>query len=351
MNALTVFLVGILGGTVDFQTVTHLAPVPDDSDYFLQAPSSFDVNDAGDFFVLDVAAQVIFRWNASGEFQGVLGSPGQGPGEFSFFGRGGPQGFVQAVGEELWVLDGGKRQFLVFAGDGTLKESRDVRPSRSRITDFFVRHDGSVYLQIRKRNDTELVHEIVLMSPTGELLKTLESLDDHSITVQGTTRENRSITFRAYSPGLVSHYDRHAQILVWGNSAKPEFQVVRGDDETLQIKLPTIQREVTQEDKDEFNQQPFLSGRRRIQIEFCEKKPFYDQILPVSGKGFLVFTLSPWVRKAEGLLISENGIVAGRFIFVCGENGSLLGSQGRVLAVHLDEDDEFAIDEIVPASN
>jgi len=55
----------------------------------------------------------------------------------------------------------------------------------------------------------------------------------------------------------------------------------------------------------------------------------------------------PHTRRYSGIYVDRKGTTLGRFRFECGENGSLQSSNGKIFGIFLDEDDEFAISELV----
>ena len=80
-------------------------------------------------------------------------------------------------------------------------------------------------------------------------------------------------------------------------------------------------------------------------MEFPAEKAFYDQILPVGDRGYLVFLRSPNAVRCEGIYVDREGKTQKPFNLVCGNGGNMMGSMGRVFAVRLEED-EMVIQEL-----
>jgi len=336
----------------DAQAGIRLEPLPDDIDYFLGQPMSFDIDASGHFYVLDGDAKTVFHWDDKGRFVGTIGTPGAGPGELSLAGRGRPWGMVAAVGEELYVFDGGKRKIIVFTQDGAFKREFELMATRSFVRSLFVVDVHQFLLLHTRRNEDERLTEAALINGEGKTERVLATVDENVFSMSGTSRETARFTLRAFNPTLTAAYNAMTGEALVGFGGEPSFDLynLKTGAKKL-VKIPMIRAEVTQADKDELAEERSQGGggRRmgnRLTIEFPDKKPYYDQILPVGDRGFLVFTQSPYYRDIAGVFVDRDGNPKERFAMRCGQNGGILGARGRLLFASLDEEGDFQLAEL-----
>ncbi len=333
----------IFEGPVQFQSVAKFEPVPEDSEYFLQSPSSFDVDAQGNYYLVDVEARVVFSWDKAGAFRKVIGAPGEGPGEFQFSGRGPGTGFISALKDGLYVYDGRKREVLVFDTEGVFKKAFALSKSRSRAENFFAMDDGSFLLHRRRFGEEGAIGELLKLDAEGATLKVLFKEEDDSFKM-GQRDGRRQFTIKAFNPTLVSSYNHASNEIIVGHSSEPTFKIITGE-KSVTVKVPMAQQDVTQEDKDEYMQR-FTSGRRMPTVEFPDKKSFYSHILSMGKSGYLVFTQSPYYNNIDGVRINSEGKILGKFKMSCGQGGGLLAARGRALKVSLNSEEEFEISEL-----
>ncbi len=324
-----------------------LASLPEDSAFFLESPMSFDVDPEGNYYVADAEAKVIFTWDKNGRYLKTIGKPGEGPGEFSFTGRGGGQAFVSFSQNNLYVYDGRRREVLLFDASGNYLRSTQAGASRSRASNFGVTDSGQMVLQSRRFSDEGPQSSVVLLDKHGKISKTFVDIKDRTFEIKGgQAGSRRSFTLRAFYPALVSQLDSAAQTLIIGNSGEASFKVydLAGGSERT-IKVPLSREEVTKADKEEFERR-FEQSDRRPSIEYPDQKAFYTNVLSLGNKGFLVYNLSPYYGKVTGVHLDQKGTLQNRFQVECGQGGALLGARGRILSVGLNEDDDFVIQEV-----
>lgn len=329
-----------------------LAPIPENASYFLQAPVILEASADGHVFIVDWVARVIFHWDATGAFVNTIGKPGQGPGEFNFASAGGPQGYLRLQNDLLHVFDGGKRAVMTFAKDGTYLSEIPLEIQTGRCDAFFVRQDGHYIFANQNFMKEVPTRTLSLFDPMGKFVKDLMDMEDLTFDRQNDGQRVTGIVIKAYSPTLVCNYNPLSDELIAGFSSSPQFSLLTPAGNKTEIKAPLVQKDVTSEDQEEFNLMPWIKNNPFFKASFPEKKAYYDGIIPLSDGSFVIYSITPHSRNVTGQHLDRSGASRGRFQFTCGENGSIQGSQGRLYAIYLDEEDEFAIAEMVlsPAS-
>ena len=330
-----------------FQTVRTLEATPEDADHFLQAPASLTLDKEGNYYIADWTARVVFSWDAEGKFRKIYGQPGEGPGEFVFNSIGGPQGYVGAVGDQLYVFDGGKRGVEIFNGDGKYQDSLKLKIQAGRTNSFFITPSGRfVIYHASFMKETPTV-EVALLDEEGGLMKTLESFEDTSFERKGENGRVSGIVIKAYDPRLTIGYNAGNDQVLVGNTGKSFFNVYSAEGELVRkVEVKLIREEVQKEDISEFEEQPWIKNNRFFSASFPDLMPFYEAILANGDDQYLVYKESPQFHRIRGILVDQSGKTLGRLQYTIGENGTLLGSHGRLLAVETDEDGEYLLREV-----
>jgi len=337
----------LLGNTLKFETVMELEPVSDDSEYFLQTPASVDIGPDGSIYIADWFANVLFKWDGEGNYVETIGTPGPGPGEFAFNQNfGGPQGYVGVTEDAIFVYDGGKRSISIFDTTGTYQRSMVPEVAVGRTNSVFVTPEKHIIIYQQSFIKETPTRDVVIFDQDGKLVKKVISIEDNSFRREGEGNR-RQIVFKAYSPVLNISYNRAQSELMVGEATSPSFKVIElesGEERTIRVGL--TQRELTEEDKFEIEELPFIKRSSFFKAEYPEKKAFYARIVAVADEGFLVFSESPFYHRLEGIYVDRSGKTLSRLNHRCGENGSIHGIAGRLLLVETDEDGEFSIREI-----
>lgn len=102
---------------------------------YLPQPAYVIRDNSGNYFISDHKANVIFRYDLSGNFIGHIGRPGQGPGDLNM------PGHMKIVDSILMVYDGGNRRIQYFDFQG--QSLKIVRMFRSFLDMVFLQ-DGRV---------------------------------------------------------------------------------------------------------------------------------------------------------------------------------------------------------------
>lgn len=338
---------GVLAAEIKPEVVKTLVEVPEDEEYFLQQPASFDVDKEGSFYVVDWTARVLFKWNAEGDFERIIGAPGGGPGEFGFMGQGGPQGYLGIVDNVLYIYDGGRRAVAVFDNNGKFIDSKSLQLETGRTNSFYI-----------AAPDSWLINHSNFMSETPALTISIydnkDKKDNILLTRANDTFERKSsggnvtgVVIEGFAPQLIAGYNSSNGQVVAGYGGDPFFNVYDKSGKLLKkVPVKRTRREVKKEDKDEFNEVPWIKNNQFFTVSFPERMPYYSNILPIGKDHFLVFEMSPFYRKAKGILIDDQGNTKGAFQFECGENGGLLSGSGRILRVRTDDEGFFNLEEL-----
>lgn len=342
------FPLSLWAGNLAVQPKLEFESVPDDLDYFIQQPTSCDVDDDGNCYILDLGASVIFVWNSDGSFSHTIGKPGEGPGELSFMARGGgPQGYVGAHGKSVYVYNGSKRNLEVFNRAGEYQRSIALDIRGGRTGSFYVTSNSEflIYQQSFMRETPQ--REVILFNPEGKDPKVITSIEDTSFKREGSGNGRpTAIVIKAYAPTLFMTYNASANQIVTAATGKPEFQVkTLGKDDNQTVKVALHQRETTDFDRTEFGELNFIKNSTFFKPEYPEKMPFFSRIL-FYGDKFLVFNESPFTHKVEGYLVDNKGTMHGRIDLTCGQGGSLMGSHGRIIAAFVDDEGDVSIKEL-----
>lgn len=346
--SILVFLsLGAMAAELKPNVVRTLAELPEDTEYFLQVPASFDLDSSGAYYIVDWIAQVIFKWNAEGEFQQVIGKPGGGPGEFVFMGSGGPQGYLGIVEDKLFVYDGGRRAVQMFDNKGEFLGSEGLQMQLGRTNNFFIAKAGSWVIQHGTfTQDPPMLTVSIFNTDTKKHTNVVERVDS-SWERKSSGGQTTGVVIKGFSEGLVSAFNRANNQLIVGYTGEPSFSIYDLEGTLIKkVKVNRSRRDVEKKDKDEFNELPWIKNNQFFTTSFPEKMPYYNAITPVGKKHFMVYEMSPFFRNVQGVLIDDSGEVLGRFSFKCGENGSILGANGRVLRVRTDEEGFFNLEEL-----
>ena len=342
----TILTLLVFDGPVSLKTAVTLEPLPEDGEYFFQAPSSFDIDRDGNYYVLDAEAGTIFTWSKTGNYLKTIGKPGEGPGEFQFSGRGPAYGFVSAADDQLVVYDPRKTSLQLFDFNGNFQKAIPLGGGRGRMM-YFTETSGDQFLSFKRtRLDEGFFALIQIIDPEGKVVKELERRKDDSFSVSGNRNSGRRrFSIKPYNPQLGMGYDRKSGELAIGFSGEPSFDVIDKDGKKRRIKVPLAQRDVNQEAKDEYLKR-FESMPRTPEFEWPDKMAYYTHLVILGDKGFLVYSQSPHYGNLSGVRLDKQGKTLGRFEQKCGVGGSLMVSAGRVLLVSTNEDDEFELREV-----
>ena len=330
---------------IDAKAKLTLEAIPEDSEVFLSLPQDVAIDGQGRIFISDAMAKTVFVWNADGTYSGSFGKAGKGPGEFTFMGMGGPQAYLSVVGDQVLVYDGGTRTVNFFDKGLTYNSSTKFQLAAGR-TNYFKATPSGDYVVHNSKFGEEQVRGIGVYGADGKPIRQIVEIPDTTYKTKMKDGRFSGLTLNAYSPNLVVHYDSASDQIIIGHSSKPSFEVYDTSGKMIKkVNFKMLQVDVTQEDKDEYQQQPWIKRSQWVKAAFPEKKAYYDAILPV-GDRYLVYRKSPFYVNLEGILIDDMGKTISNFSLECGENGNLFSVNGRLMAVRLDEEGEFVVEEL-----
>ncbi len=330
-----------------FKSKLTFEPIPEDGDLFLQQPGDLTIDGQGRIHLLDLSSKTIFVGDKDGGYIGNYGKEGQGPGEFVFSSRiGGPQGYVNAVGEELYIYDGASRSISIFAKDLKYKSSHTFQLESGRAEQFRV-IDKDRFLIFYSSYFSEVpFRKVATFKRNKEPITEFKKVKDNTWNYTGDGN-NRRVVIHAYTDALTMTYDQTGGRVIIGDSSKPSFEVYDLDGKSQKtVRMALIQKELTQEDRDEWNNMTWFKRQNFFQVSFPDKKAFYNRILPIGDKGYLVYLSSPNDARIDGVVVNGEGRTLGKFKTTCGNGGGLFGSRGRVFAVTTDDDGEFSVNEL-----
>ena len=322
-------------------------PVPENIEAFLRGPSDAALDKNGRLLILDIRSKAVFVWDKKGSFSTAFGKEGQGPGEFTFNARaGGPQGYVGAVGDQIYVYDGGARILNIFDMDFKFKQSFPFTVESGRVETFRPLQNGNFLVFYSSYFSDEAFRKIALYDLEKNPIKEIAKVKDntwHYIT-QGSRRR---VELHAFADELVVAYNQADGQIVIGDSSKPGFSIY-GLDGSLKKKVEAKigRREVTKEDIQEYKERPWFKNQNFFTASFPDLRAYYDQLLPVGERRFLLLLNSPQYSNYEGFLVDDEGNNLGRVHFPAGEGGNLFSVNGRLFGCTTDEDGEYSLREL-----
>lgn len=334
------------GSNLNLEVVRTFEPIPDDEDTFLQRPGDVALDDQGRLHVMDLLGKTVLVWGKDGKYATQYGKPGEGPGEFQIMGNsGGPQGYVDAVGDTIYVYDGGARRLNLFNMDLSFRKATNLKVEGGRVEAFWpLGEERYLIFNSSYFSDTPFQRAALYKGETVE--KVLTKVKDqswHYVTSGG----NRRVEIYAFAPQLRMAVNQKDGLLVLGHSEKPQFDVFDYQGKLLKtVKAKMTQQEVTQDLIDEYEEQPFIKNNNFFTAAYPEKRSFYERILSLEGDRYLAYLISPFYNNVEGYLIDGSGKMLGRFTYACGEGGQLFASRGKLFAATTNEDGDYILQEM-----
>ncbi len=339
--------------STNLEAILTLDSLPGSSETFFERPADIAFDKDGNIYVLDVKAKKVFTWDSAGGFLGSYGSSGQAPGEFVFFGHSSRGvGFINVMGQQVYIYDGAKREVSVY-GLGDLSFRKNLSFKRgvgSQVIGFwaitpnrFLFHERSFEEELVRILDAE-AGVVTTLAQNKVMNMRIEGANDAS----GKRRRHpSSVTVIGFAPTTVAGF----------NSALGQIQVGHGDTAFFQtydtqgkqagkLKLKIPRLEVSKKDMKEYSSQAMFAKTSFYKADYADNKAYYEYILSTGDKGYLVYNASPIFKDMAGYVINPKGEVESRFSYHCGENGDLLGSQGRVFAVNTSEEGAFTLQEL-----
>ena len=337
------------GKNIEFETVLTLENIPENAEDFLRSPNDIAIDERGNFYILDLVSATIFRWDHEGKFKGKLGKKGDGPGEFTFFSNvGGPQGYVSAGSNELYVYDGAKKTVSIFSYDGTFKSAIPFQTARGRTEIFRVLKNNDFLIFNSSYFSETPYRRVGAYNRDGSLIRQFGEVEDKTW-YYSSKNGRRQVVLRPYATSLFMGYNGVRDQILMGDSSKTSFDILDHRGELIKtVSFKWVRQELTKEDRQEFQEQNWFKNQNFFTVDFPEEKAFYTHIYPVGDRGYLVFLQSVSYNDCNGIMIDPEGAVLGKFDLHCGLGGGLFGVREQVVAITTNEDDEFQVQVLRP---
>ena len=319
------FLILGLNEDTGIKSELVLSPVSEDSDFFLQGPRDLAIDDQGRFHVLDLVAKTVFVWDKNGEYQTGYGAPGEGPGEFNFAPpAGGRQGYINIVDGTIYIYDGGARTLNTFDKDLKFIKSTSFQIEGGRVETFRVLSPKKNLVFYSSYFSDTPFRRIATYKGPGEIMHEYRKEKDDTWRY---TQENgqRRVTLHIYYPALVMGYnDANGEIMI-GHSSKSEFDVFDAKGSLIRrVPLAMKRLDVTDKDISEWNDTNWFKNQTFFKADFADRMPYYDRIIPVGDKGYLVILDSPDLSRCRGQLVDKQGKKIRDFKTVLGNGGGFM---------------------------
>ncbi len=339
--------------SVNFDLAPYQA-IPDDSEQFMELPVSMTVDGQGRLLVLDIFARKVFAWDLdSRAYLGSYGRSGKGPGEFRFEARSRRQGLILAWAGRIYVLETIFRRLHIFEeASFRFLETREFKPTKGYIRSWGVTRDGALAIKAQSYYNGPSYSAVILMtqgfdSPPDAIREIAPWRVDGKFTQQRDKSGRARYELFPFSPDLVMHANPTMDWFLVGLSDKPEFKRYGADGAVVgRVAMSLKPTPVTDADREEYKHIYFLK-QANAKATYPEVKGFFSFALPIGNAGFLVGRVSPVLGKVRAHVVDSQGTVIRPVAGTCGENGQLLGANGRIFALQTDDMGEYTIAELL----
>jgi len=334
----------------NLKIVTEFQPVSADSDAFLERPSALAIDARGRILMLDVLAKTVFVWNADGSFAGNFGREGEGPGEFSFSSNAARQGFLFTYDERVYVHEVYDQRLHIFDQNHRFIKTQPFDPAVGRVRRIGVNQEGKLALHLQDYNRTQPYSALLLLDSVANdkvVATFMPYFHDGSYKMTQLPSGRYFYEINAYTPEPFIYASPDQKWVLVGENSAPEFALYDSDGEIVKrIKLPLKRHAVNDADIEEYEQTPFMKLNVRRQVNYPDVMPFYDFIYPIGNQGFLVGLMSPAYGRVRATVVDRDGAEIRKLHLVCGENGRLFGSRGRLFLLKADDWGEYSLQEM-----
>ena len=322
-------------------------PIPEKYDVYLQRPTSLAFDDDNNLYVLDIEARLVFVWDQNGHFSGILGQPGEGPGEFSFAEWNYHQAHISCLEDFIYVFDGGRKRVLIFDADRQFLRSVPLPDFKGRVRYFGMTHDGHALVVGQEYlNRTHPTIHAMLYGSDWQLQKELKDHPDKSFEI----KEDGRIAIHVFEPRLVSYCDPIRDEIILGFGGKNWFDIFDAEgNHKKRVSFQMSRRKVEQDDIEEYKRSSFLREQNHFVLSFRDWWPFYQQVLPYGSSEYLIVNVSSVDKVVSGIMIDRDGNTLDQVELACGENGGLFGSRGKIIAIRNDDEGDFVLEQWRPS--
>ncbi|MDJ0835463.1 MAG: 6-bladed beta-propeller [Acidobacteriota bacterium] len=339
------------GGMTVLRTFQDPAEVNEDA--FMRMPYSFDFSEDGRLYVVDQGNHNVQIWKADGQWSGMFGKQGQGPGELFFPYK------IQVTGGKAYVFCR-NGQMNVFDLDGKYLSSFKTN---YRMARNFAVLDTNLFLfaTMAANSATDIVMKVVLADGEGKELSTLKQWPNDMILapVEGSNRT----TIKAYGADI--DIQEGADGTYWfGYGAEPILHQIDKKGMIIgqqRYQIPTAKP--TDEEQALYSRISFtaMNGQRagfkdiptlKINFEhnkayFCQFTRLKDQTLffshAMGGTQGIAFGFSEGTYTLSN---SKSGKPVKRGAYRYPEDTRILARNGRVIGLVSSEEGDFSVVEL-----
>lgn len=337
-------LLFMMVGPIEFETVRSFAPLPEEADLFLSNVLYMEETANGRVYVSDFPSAKVHYWKADGTYDGNFGRKGKGPGEFIFGAAlGPPMGYIYGLNDQLFIYDGASRTINIFNADHTFVKRVQFDRLGGKINNVHVLKPDRYLLYDSYFCNEKACRRLIHYNDQGTLLDTWRTADDDTWAMNDS---NGKVKLFIWQPTFATDFSRERGELVVAHTDTPDLDVYNLEGEKLRtVKLAIPRKLVSEEDKAEFKQQRWVQGNDTLEILFPEEKNYFEFILTLP-QGYLVYHKSAIEGTIDGFLVDFNGAIKGRFNRAIGQSGGLFASRGKLFGALIDEDGDFALQEL-----
>ncbi|MEW6455785.1 MAG: NHL repeat-containing protein [Acidobacteriota bacterium] len=269
---------------------------PDEENYSFYRPRNFELDEKGNFYILDRGNFRIQVYNKNGKYIKTIGKKGQGPGEFER-----PFGMKLDKKGNIYVNDFTERGLLVFNKEGNYQKTI---PINYFFTDFKLSDDGSIFCIISQMIEKGRYLTFSKLNNEGKLDKEILKIPEFATTITSGTSTITTITFlHAFRFDLHFYFSELQNQFIYGDSSKYELSAISPSGE-LVFKFRKEEKEipVTSEEKNKIcdSFKPPLSKEVRDKIYFPPYRPYFSSfVIDSEGRIYVSRMKSPVDESKE----------------------------------------------------
>ncbi len=330
----------------DFRLIDDVRlQVPGTSGAQIVNPNSFDLDESF-VYLLDLSERVVLVWRHDGQYHGIIGTPGNGPGELNLQGHSGPLGFVMANNQHVYVYDGGKNAILQYDQSGNFKGDFPFNFSGGVVDRMCITNEGAFLTLYKKFMSSQPSYELALWEPEASDLKILASEPDRTFKRVGSG--GARFDYFPYVPKLTMSYDWTTGDLAFGSGEQPIVELLTNKlSQSSSFRFALIQRDVTSADKHEFGDQKWVQDMP-FNFIYPKQMPYYNRLLVLKDY-LLAFQQSPVAARISGHVIRRSDGAGAHWKTQFGEGGGLYQAKDKLLLIELDDEGSFLLRLVRPS--
>lgn len=352
MISITLFLFAAFVGNEDiiFTKNFPLEFSEEEEDDELVDPHFFDFSPRGDLYLLERLNPRILHWDADGNFKGSFGSKGQGPGEFRS-----PQ-LIHATKDEVWVWDRASG-FSIFDLDGKYKTR--IPAFNARIRRFAVVNQDTILIAYQKRG-SQPVNHFALTDRKGKIIKDLVHWNNEAFLAPVEGDDKAHVV--AYLPEVEIYSDKNGLIHFGFSQNKTIYTINNQGQITFTVKPSFITGPSNDVEKEAWKRFRFTGDNGKVYThktmpsvkwDYTKNKAYYTHFIVKGQKLATVLTPISGTdqQKAynEGFYylypFSDGGKPSKRGYYRFADDSQIMYNNGRMLAVFINDEDEYEVKE------